>query len=246
MHPFPTLCEGMLGNSLASLFFVYFFLHTMKMNSAHAVIIMCSREERKSYRLASTGWVNEVFLQCRMKSLTHISPRLYTNIMLDLLRTNCLPLWCLWRHDTPLTRVSVCMCVRAQQLACECSGVRVSECVLLVECGSCPHALYEQPTCPNSARVAEDVTPTKTADARSQHSLWSVIGGKSAVQGRVGAGRNYTESHLFRVKYNIFTVLTSVGSKFVLCPETTNHPQGAEEALSESTDIFWSYYFVFR
>lgn len=110
MHPFPTLCEGMLGNSLASLF----FLHTMKMNSAHAIIIMCSREERKSYRLASTGWVNEVFLQCRMKSLTHISPRLYTNIMLDLLRTNCLPLWCLWRHDTPLTRVSVCVCVCAR------------------------------------------------------------------------------------------------------------------------------------
>ncbi len=118
----------------------------------------------------------------------HISPRLYTNKTLDLMRTNCLPRWCFWRHDTPLTRVSVS--VRAQQLASECSGVRVSECVLLVECGSCPHALYEQPTCPNSARVAEDVTPTKTADASSQHSLWSVIGGKSAVHGRVGAGRN--------------------------------------------------------
>jgi len=59
----------------------------------------------------------------------------------------------------------------------------------------------------------------------------TVFGGKSAVQGRVGAGRNYTESHLFRVKYNIFTVLTSVGSKFILCLETANHPKGAETVL---------------
>jgi len=68
------------------------------------------------------------------------------------------------------------VCVRAQSVPVNAVGfLRVSECVLLVECGSCPHALYEQPTCPNSARVAEDVTPTKTADERSQHSLWRKI-----------------------------------------------------------------------
>ncbi len=43
----------------------------------------------------------------------HISPRLYTNKTLDLMRTNCLPRWCFWRHDTPLTRVSVCLCARS-------------------------------------------------------------------------------------------------------------------------------------
>lgn len=201
------------------------------------------KKQIKPFKFATKGWVDEVFLQCGTKCLPLISPHLNTYVMLDLMRTNCLPRWSLWRHDTPLARVSVCECVcaRAQRARLWMqwgSCVRVSECVLLVECGSCPHALYEQPTCPNSARVAEDVTPTKTAEARSQHSLWSVIGGKSAVQGRVGAGRNYTESHLFRVKYNIFTVLTSVGSKFVLCPETANHPRGAEEVLSESSDIF--------
>lgn len=174
----------------------------------------------------------------RIKWLTHISPHLYTNITLDLMRTNCLPRWCLWRHDTPLARVSVCvwvcMCARSR-----CLWMQWGSCVWVSV--FCLRNVGVVPTRFTNNRPVQTVRawqrmshqPKQRTNAHS-----TVFGGISTVQGRVGAGRNYTESHLFRVKYNIFTVLTSVGSKFVLCPETANHPQGAEVALSDSTDIF--------
>lgn len=121
-------------------------------------------------------------------------------------------------------RARECVCARAQSLPVNAVGfVRVSV-FCLWNVGVVPTRFTNnRPVQTVLAWQRMSHQPKQRTNAHS-----TVFGGKSAVQGRVGAGRNYTESHLFRVKSNIFTVLTSVGSKFVLCPDTANHPQGAE------------------
>ncbi len=155
----------MLGNSLAFLLSFFTYNENEWCTCCHSFVF-----QRKKKVIQAC--INRMSERC-VPSVQNEEPDTFLLVYTRIKRsTSCgQTVYLVGASDVTTHPSRACVSVRAQQLASECSGVRVSECVLLVECGNCPHALYEQPTCPNSARVAEDVTPTKTADASSQHSL---------------------------------------------------------------------------